>query len=264
MSSEFPRISIVTPSYQQGDFLEQTIQSVLSQGYPNLDYIVMDGGSKDQTVSILKRYEGQLRWFSEKDEGQSDAINKGFRLATGEICGYLNSDDLLLPGSLKIAADFFIHHPAAAWMTAPCTIINEHGKETAQWITQYKNFLLNHYSTDMLLVINFISQMSTFWRRSAMEQAGEFSRDHHLVMDYDFWLRLLKQGPPGIVQQPLSCFRVHSGSKGSQRFVEQFEQSYQVASQHIRSPWLRALSWLHNRAVIIAYRMIARAKSSAA
>ena len=119
ISHWLPRISVVTPSYNQGNFVEETIQSVLDQGYPNLEYIVMDGGSTDGTLDILRKYEKRLVWKSERDRGQSDALNKGFRMASGDIFSFINSDDVYEPGALHKVGRFFVDHPQASWLTGP-------------------------------------------------------------------------------------------------------------------------------------------------
>src|SRR5437667_5688340 len=125
-----PRISIVTPSYNQGKYLEQTIRSVLDQGYPNLEYIICDGGSTDISVEIVKKYSDRLAWWcSEKDRGQSDAINKGWRRATGDILAYLNSDDVLLPGAIERVVRAFQQTPSAGVVYGDWTCLDEHGSE---------------------------------------------------------------------------------------------------------------------------------------
>ncbi len=256
--SSLPRISIVTPSFNQARYLGRTIDSVLSQDYPNLEYLVIDGGSTDGSVDILRKCDKRVSWISEPDRGQSDAINKGLRRSTGEILAYLNSDDLLLPGCLHRIGRFFAEHSEVEWLTGYCTIIGPNGEPARSAIERYKNFLVNHYSLNLLLIINFISQMSTFWRRSAMERIGEFSTEHHLVMDYDFWLRLASHSAPAILPETLSAFRVHRDAKGSQRFVRQFQESFRVARPYLTNPFLRTVSWLHNYAVIAIYSIGAR------
>src|SRR5665811_220931 len=114
-SAILPRITIITPTLNQGRFIETTIQSVLAQGYPNLEYIIMDGGSTDNTLDILQRYAGQLRWISQKDSGQADALNTALKQASGEVIAYLNSDDQYSPGALLAVGQFFVDHPQAAW-----------------------------------------------------------------------------------------------------------------------------------------------------
>jgi len=250
-----PKISIITPSFNQGPFIERTIKSVLDQGYPNIEFIVADGGSTDETIQILKKYEQQLDWISEPDHGQSDAINKGLRRATGDIVCYLNSDDLLLPGSLQAVADGFAAYPALLWLSGYCQIIDANDQPMQSYIRTYKNFLLRHYRPWTLMTINYISQMSTFWRRSALESVGYFSVDHHLVMDYEYWLRLQKLSRPIILKQDLSAFRLHQMSKSSNRFVQQFQQSAAVGMQATNNPLVKAASWLHHYAVILVYKV---------
>ncbi len=248
------RVSIITPSFNQGHFIERTIRSVLDQQYPNLDYLVIDGGSTDGTIDILKKYQGRFRWISEPDKGQSDAINKGLRMATGDILCYLNSDDMLQPGSLAAVAQAFQDHPESRWLTGYCQIIDEHDRPIQSFIREYKNFLLRHFHSWTLVTINYVSQMSTFWRRSAMEAVGLFSVEHHLVMDYDYWLRLNAFGPPLILRHNLSAFRLHQAAKSTNRFVQQFRQSAAVGMKATRNPLLKVLSWLHHRLVILAYQ----------
>src|SRR5918996_5336836 len=132
---KYPRISIITPSFNQGNFIEETILSVLSQEYPDLEYLVMDGGSSDATLDVLKKYSGRITWFSEPDQGQTDAINKGLRRATGSVVGYLNADDLLLPGALNKVAQTFTADPQAWWVTGKCQIVDEENNEIRTPIT---------------------------------------------------------------------------------------------------------------------------------
>lgn len=160
-----PKISIITPSLNQGDFIEQTILSVLSQDYPNLEYLIVDGGSLDATLDVLAKYSGKVTWISEADKGQTEAINKGLRRATGSIVSYLNADDLLLPGTLKRVEQAFINHPQTYWVTGKCRIVDEENNEIRRPITVYKNILLGLHSFSSLLMTNYISQPATFWRR---------------------------------------------------------------------------------------------------
>jgi glycosyltransferase involved in cell wall biosynthesis len=194
-----PKISIITPSFNQGPFIERTIRSVLDQEYPNFEYIVMDGGSMDGTIEILRKYEGRLKWISQKDEGQADAINKGIGVATGDVIAYLNSDDVYEPGTLKKVADQFSAHPETLWLTGHCRIIDEQDREIRRPITAYKNFLLRHYSHSLLLITNPISQPATFWRRQVIDELGVFNKNEHFVMDYDYWLRIGKRYPLAVL-----------------------------------------------------------------
>lgn len=128
MSDKCPLVSIVTPSYNQGRYIEKTIRSVLNQDYPDLEYIVVDGGSTDHTLDILRKYEGRIRWVSERDGGQSEAVNKGFRMSRGEILGWLNSDDTYCPGAVRQAVTFLMEHPSVAMVYGDGYEIDEQGK----------------------------------------------------------------------------------------------------------------------------------------
>ncbi len=250
-----PSIGIVTPSYNQARYIRQTIDSVLHQDYPNLDYVIVDGGSTDGTQEILRSYGSRIRWISEKDRGQSDAINKGLGMVQGDILAYLNSDDVLLHGSLRAVGEFFASHHKAPWVSGYCRNINEKNEVVQSFASSYKHFLLRHYRFWTLVIINYIGQMSTFWTRGAFKAVGFFSLDHHLVMDYDYWIRLAKLGAPGILRQELSAFRLHKDTKSTNRYIEQFQQSAAVGMRATKNPLLCVLAWLHNRLVILAYRI---------
>ncbi|GMR05063.1 MAG: hypothetical protein BMS9Abin23_0993 [Thermodesulfobacteriota bacterium] len=248
-----PRISVITPSFNQGKFIERTIKSVIGQGYPDLEYIVVDGGSTDETISILKKYEKNLRWISEKDRGQSDAINKGIRMSTGDIIAYLNSDDMYEPGTLGHVAGFFTAHPSVMWLSGRCRIVDEREREFRRFITRYKNFLLARYSYSILLVTNFICQPATFLRRDVIEDFGVFDVNQHRVMDYDYWLRIGKTHTPGIINENLAMFRVYSESKTSSGFTDTFREEFEVCKKHSRSTVLRSLHYLSCKGICGAY-----------
>lgn len=248
-----PRITIITPSFNQGRFIERTIKSVLEQGYPNLEYIVVDGGSTDETVSILRRYEGRLKWTSGKDEGQSDAINKGIKAASGDIVAYLNSDDVYEPGALPRVAHYFTANPGATWLTGRCRIIDEEDREMRGFITAYKNFLLNHYGYNILLVTNCISQPATFLRRSVFDEFGLFDVNRHRVMDYEYWLRIGKKHPPGILKDYLAAFRVYRASKTSSAFQDTFREELEAARIYSQSRFLNGLHYLSYCCICAAY-----------
>jgi glycosyltransferase involved in cell wall biosynthesis len=212
-NSNLPSMTIVTPSLNQGSFIEETIVSVLSQQYPRLEYIITDGGSTDNTLDVLKKYAGKIQWYSEKDNGQTDAINKGLGMATSEIVAYLNADDILLPGSLLPVAEIFARHKNIQWLTGQCRIINESGKDIRPLISLYKNLLLYSRSYQGLLITNYISQPATFWCRSLMDRCGLLDESLHYVMDYDYWLRLWKIMPPFVLHKDVAGFRIQDNSK---------------------------------------------------
>jgi glycosyltransferase involved in cell wall biosynthesis len=179
----WPRISIVTPSYNQGQFLEETIRSVLLQGYPSLEYIIIDGGSTDESVEIIRKYEQHLaHWVSEKDSGQANAINKGFKIATGEILAWLNSDDVYEPQAIQQAVKFLVESGADI-VYGDSYIIDECGRQKK--ITDAPPFDLA-----ALLMDSFIPQQSTFFRRRVTDAIGLLDEGFHYAMDYDLWLRI--------------------------------------------------------------------------
>jgi len=211
--SAWPRFSIVTPSYNQGAYLEETLRSVLLQGYPNLEYVVMDGGSSDGSVEILRRYAPFLSdWRSEKDGGQSQAINRGLARATGELLGWVNSDDRFEPGALACAAQAL--SGTGAWTVGHCREIDAQGRlirliapqlirTPAEWAERF----LDSASA-------IIPQPSTFWTAAAWKRAGPLREDMHFVFDHDFFFRLLRAaGPPALVAQTLSSSRLHPDCK---------------------------------------------------
>jgi glycosyltransferase involved in cell wall biosynthesis len=186
-----PKISLVTCSYQQGKFLDATLRSVLDQRYPALEYIVIDGGSRDESVSVIERHAPHLaHWVSEKDRGQTHALQKGFERATGEILGWLCSDDLLLPGALETVGRFFDEHPDVDFVYGDALWIDAQG----QYIRPKKEMDWNKFV--FLFDFNFIAQPSCFWRRSLHDKAGGLQEKWNLNMDSDLWLRFAQHAKP--------------------------------------------------------------------
>lgn len=204
------RFSIVTPSYNQGQFIKETLDSVLQQDYPHIEYIVMDGGSTDETLDLLRSYDDpRLTWYSERDKGQSDAINKGLRLATGDILAYLNSDDLYLPGTLRYVADYFEQHPDVDLLYGSCHTIDAQSRRIEP------TYHVQPISTRQFITKRFkLPQQGVFWRRRVTEQIGLFDETLHYRMDYDYWLRMVIAGFKfAHTAKFLASFRVHDTSK---------------------------------------------------
>lgn len=251
-----PSITVITPSYNQGQFIGQTIESVLSQGYPNLQYLIIDGASTDPTAAVVAPYRDRLTFISEPDRGQTDAINKGLHLATGDIVCWLNSDDYFLPGALQLVGEFFATQPEKNWLTADCQIVNEAGQPIQEPIRQYKRLLRSLWPDLFLGVTNAVCQPATFWRRAVHNQLGYLREDLHYTMDYDWWLRLNALQPPAVSGQAVSAFRIHSASKGGSQYVSQFQEDFETLRRHMTSPVIRGLHNLHNKLITGLYQVL--------
>lgn len=253
------KISVITPSYNQAKFIGTTIDTVHSQqGQFELEHIVVDGGSTDGTQDILRRYGSSIRWISEKDEGQADALNKGLAMASGDVIGWVNSDDLYEPGALAAVAKVFADRPDVQWVYGKVKIVDDAGAEIRRWITRYKNLRMRRYSYPKLLAENWISQMGVFWRASAGQQVGEFRKDLHYCMDYNFWLRLGANWPGHFIDQYLAAFRWYPSSKSGAGFGRQFREEFEVARQIAsgRYRWSMFKHRLNVMKIVAAYNVM--------
>ena len=203
-----PLVTIVTPSFNQRQFIEATIRSVLDQDYPAIEYIVMDGGSTDGTLDILRRYDDRLTWVSAADRGQADAINRGWRRGSGEILAWLNSDDTYLPGAVSAAVAGLNAHPEAVGVYGDCDYIDEHGRA----IDAHSSAAFD-YAALVRTALTPIAQPTAFLRRSAVEAIGYLDADLSMVLDLDLWLRVGLLGPLVYLPLRLACFREHVSSK---------------------------------------------------
>jgi glycosyltransferase involved in cell wall biosynthesis len=226
------RISIVVPSYNQGRFLEATLRSLFDQNDPNLEVLLVDGGSDDESMDVIQRWVPRLAWWvSEKDRGQSHAINKGFEHATGEWLGWLNSDDLLLPGALLALRQQIAAQPGTKWWTGGGQFIDERG-----------GFLWRYGPPAALIAASelsdwrarWIAQPSTFFSRELYSQAGNCVReDLHYAMDLDLWLRLLQLAPAGVINRELSAYRLHGEGKTTSMYVGGEAEIVKVLISHL-------------------------------
>lgn len=221
MNNPYPKISIITPSYNQGQFIEQTILSVLGQQYPNVEYIIMDGGSTDNTVEIIKKYEHQISyWQSKKDGGQSIAINDGFKKSTGDILYWLNSDDMLMPGALFRMANYFLLNPNAIYF-GNCL----HFNEKSGGIYPYGSNVQERFFKYPLSLVDTIIQPSSFWSKSIWQKVGLLREDLHFGFDWEWFLRAERLNVAFVpIHDCLSLYRFHdshkSGTGGEKRQIE--------------------------------------------
>ena len=233
--SHWPRVSIVTPSYNQGQFIEETIRSVLLQGYPDLEYIIIDGGSTDGSVEIIRKYEHRLAyWVSEPDRGQSEAINKGWQRASGQIMAWLNSDDTYGPGAVARAVDFFLKRSEADIIYGGVKFARGDGSPICSVAAR------EPFDPRELLLRDFISQPATFLRRTAVEALGWLDTNLHHAMDYGYWLRAVAQGcvlapVPGA---PLARFRIHETSKSISRAERFYPEILGILENFFTQPGL--------------------------
>jgi glycosyltransferase involved in cell wall biosynthesis len=241
-SATIPVISIVTPSYNQGAFLPATIESVIGQeGDFCLDYLIIDGGSTDGSDAIIREYDDRLRrgawpircagitlrWLSEPDAGQADALIKGFRLATGDIFAWLNSDDTYLPGALQAAAVFFREHPTIGLMYGDASYCDRSGVVIGRYNT-------DDFDLHTLAATTIICQPAAFFRRQAFEAAGGLDGTLDFVMDYDLWIRIARRFPCHHLPQLLATYRLHETSKtiSSGTLVRNCEEALTVTLRH--------------------------------
>jgi len=228
------KVSIVTPSLNQGPYIRATIDSVLSQGYPELDYVVLDGGSTDETLDILRSCGSGLSWRSEPDAGQADAINRGFATAGGELIGWLNADDVYLPGAIAAMVDAAAEDPDRALIYGGAEFIDAAGRPLGP-CTQVRP-----YSREALLnELDFIVQPATLFSRSAFEAVGGLDASLGYCFDYDLWWRIAGIGPIGYVDgEVVAASRDHEATKTRTRRAEYFQEGMQVVRRHTgRVPW---------------------------
>lgn len=219
-ASDFPRISVVTPSFNQGQFIEETIRSVLLQGYPNLEYIIIDGGSTDGSADIIKKYSTYLRyWQSQKDSGQSDAINQGLQMATGEIVGWLNSDDWYEPGTLNKVGEFFVENQEKNIVMGDCHLVNQDD-------LIFDNVLNNERGLNEIIRFwearSIPTQPALFFRKKLLEIHGYLDPSLYYAMDYDLWLRFSRDNHFYHIDQFFANYRFHPNSKGGDQKMDRF------------------------------------------
>lgn len=236
--TQWPKITVVTPSYNQGRYLEQTILSVISQEYPNLEYIVIDGGSSDNSVEILEQYDAHLdSWVSESDRGQYDAINKGFSRSSGDILAWLNSDDMYFPWTLQTIGEIFATLPETQWITSsyPMSCTQQGLPMSARVLQSDKKsfFSGGNFAGTGWEHSGWIQQESTFWRRTLWERTGS-KMDEQLTLagDFELWCRFYRETDLYLVDLPLALFRCQPEQKSNVSGAEYIAECHRVFKQH--------------------------------
>jgi len=250
---DLPLITVITPSYNQADYLEQTILSVLGQDYPNFEYIIVDGGSTDGSLEIIRRYADRLAWWvSEPDRGQADAINKGLALAKGEIVAWLNSDDYYLPGTLASVAEVFRPDPNLGLAYGDVLSVDSQGKV-------FNVMRFEDYSLEDLMCFRIIGQAGVFMRRKVQQKAGTLNPDFHFLLDHHLWLRMAQIASVRYTRQLWAAARFHLGAKNVAQAALFGSEAYKILDWMQTQPDLVAkLARLRRRSRAGAYRFDAR------
>ncbi|MGD9129820.1 MAG: glycosyltransferase family 2 protein [Candidatus Woesebacteria bacterium] len=257
---------IVTPSFNQAEFIQETIDSVLKQkGKFKINYWVIDSESTDKTVKILKKHGSKINWLSEKDKGQTDAINKGIKkiLASktdlkNSIFAYINSDDYYLPQAFEKVARAFEKNPKKMWLTGEYQVSSTKKQLGHELIRRvWKGFFKKIYCLPLLLILNPLAQPTTFIRLQAIKEIGPFKQKLKYTMDYEYWLRLEKKyGKPIFINEKLAIFRIHQSSKGGSQYKKQFQEQFAVAKRYTKNPILLFLHQLHNLLTLTIYKVL--------
>jgi len=230
------KFSIITATLDSERFLEETVRSVLSQDYPDFEYILVDGGSSDGTVEIIKDYaaiDGRLRWISEPDRGIADAMNKGIRMAKGEVVAHIHSDDFYAAnGVFSDVAAAFAAHPDALWLTGGVYEVDEEG-------AILREIKVRRYGYRKLIRCNFILHPATFVKSEGFRRAGLFDERRRYAMDYDLWLRLGTLSVPVTIDKPLASFRLHGGSLSTVETEKAFDEALDIRRELMKGEQLR-------------------------
>jgi len=253
--SDPPKISVVIPSYNKVKYIEETLASIVNQDYPNYEIIIQDGGSRDGTLEVIKKYAKKfprnITWISRKDEGQLDAINKGMKRASGDILAYINADDVYLPNAFSEVSNNYLKDSNCLWYAGKSILIDERGRRVGHWlntlaVARYKDFLLRLNKYKFLLVVNYLMQPSLFITKAAFEKYGPFTGVRNFIMEYEMWLRIGKTRMPVIINKNLACFRMSTTSITSTKYRDLLAEDMKVVKKYTNNPFVLFFHWLNN------------------
>ncbi|KKR71433.1 MAG: Glycosyl transferase family 2 [Candidatus Woesebacteria bacterium GW2011_GWA2_40_7b] len=249
-SNNIPKISIVIPSLNKGNFIESTLASIFSQSYRNFEVIIQDGGSSDQTLDVvnnyLKKYPDMIRCESKKDKGQFSAINAGMRKARGEVLTYINADDLYKRDAFKKVVEGYLNCKDALWLAGYGRMVDKNGKNIAGLSMFYKRLLTCINSYRLLLMVNYLMQPSVFLTRAAYKKFGPFKGTKDFVLEYEMWLKIGRTKMPRIINSDLSSFRMSGENISSKKYKDLLDSDMKVLRKYTANRITLTLHRVHN------------------
>lgn len=254
-----PHISIIIPSYNKGVYIGKTLSSIFSQSYKNFEVIIQDGGSTDNTLKVVKKFQDRYKnvyWESIKDKGQCDAINKGITKVKGDIITYINADDVYEKDAFKYVKDAYLKNASSYWFVGKGRVIDKDDNEIAKFATAYKNFLLRTNKYCCLLMTNYLMQPSVFLRREVFEKFGKFSGTKDFVMEYDLWLKIGKDKMPIVINTCLSSFRITKGTITKEKSNTLLKEDEKIIKKYTNNIFLLFTHKLHNKIKMIIEKFV--------
>ena len=260
---KLPKISIVVPSLNSVEYIEETLNSIVSQKYPNVEVIIQDGGSIDGTLDVIRKYAKKypkiFSFESKKDNGQVNAINKGLKKATGDILAYINADDIYFPGAFDEISKIYLSNSDALWFAGRGKVIDSDSSEIAKPITLYKNLLLSLNSKFYLLITNYLMQPSVFITHKAFEKVEPFTGlPRGVVMEYGTWLKLARVSMPVVINKTLSAFRVSQENISSVAYKNILKEDEAIVKKFTKNKFILFLHKINNIFRVATIKIINR------